>query len=209
MDWGSCGTLSSTLDSICSSADRILIINQALLAVEYLHGQRITHRDIKPANILVMDLAPPVIKLIDFGLSSDRAANKTFCGTLPYVAPEAVISKVCWYDERFDIWSLGLVGFEILVQPVPISTNPRHHDYFKELQLGYQRMHRLLAKQRPTESYIDLLKRMIQWKEDDRPSASECLSHRCFTPATEDEMSLQPEVRKRPRLFAEIADVND
>ncbi|TVY41909.1 Ovarian-specific serine/threonine-protein kinase [Lachnellula occidentalis] len=64
-------------------------LTQQLLAVSYLHGMGITHRDIKPANILIQQRRPDLImKLSDFGLSSETARLETFCGTQMYYAPE-------------------------------------------------------------------------------------------------------------------------
>ncbi|KAL9126383.1 MAG: hypothetical protein Q9217_004560 [Psora testacea] len=65
---------------------------QALLAIEYLHGQGVTHRDLKPENILVTGWDPktdiPIIKLADFGLASLELTHGTICGTQGWLAPE-------------------------------------------------------------------------------------------------------------------------
>lgn len=61
-------------------------------ALDYLHKRKITHRDIKPENILVESHEPLNVKLSDFGLSkkilNDKARLQTFCGSVPYCAPE-------------------------------------------------------------------------------------------------------------------------
>ena len=210
MDWGSCGNLSSALENIPDTTDRVLIIKQVLQGVEYLHGRGITHRDIKPDNILVMDLNPPLIKLIDFGLSSERTLNKTFCGTLPYIAPEAVARKT-WYDERVDVWSVGLIGFELLVKPVPIDMRVRKHQFAKEQFAGYNRMHEILDRisgdRDPSKPYVDLLKQMIQWDAGKRPSATTCLAHLCFSQTERVNMPTEADCSKRQRrLFGEISE---
>lgn len=63
-------------------------INNALV---FIHNLNISHRDIKPDNILVKSHNPLIVKLSDFGLAKmiqEDSFNKTFCGTMLYLAPE-------------------------------------------------------------------------------------------------------------------------
>ena len=84
---------------------------QAAEAVHYLHSQHIFHRDIKPENILLDSNFN--FKLCDFGWCSEEfvGQRKTFCGTFEYMAPEILFKKP--YDYRIDIWSLGVLLFEL------------------------------------------------------------------------------------------------
>lgn len=80
-------------------------------AVKYMHSKNVIHRDLKLRNILLD--ANMEIKVADFGLatilwpSSDRVPKP--CGTLPYMAPEMFQSPYNGYDERVDLWSLGVI----------------------------------------------------------------------------------------------------
>lgn len=84
------------------------VARQSLDSLEYLHRSGITHRDLKPENILVARDDPitnlPIIKLADFGLSSQRPELETFCGTLSYIAPEmhgaSRLNQALRYDHR-------------------------------------------------------------------------------------------------------------
>lgn len=71
----------------------------------------VIHRDLKPENILLDDHYN--VKICDFGWSAGRErSRKTFCGTYEYMAPEIYNNRR--YDYRVDIWSLGILLFELL-----------------------------------------------------------------------------------------------
>ena len=94
-----------------------IIIKQLLNALSYLHYVcDICHRDIKPENIMLLkqdDIS--IIKLLDFGLSSDSFESKSYmenCGTLIYMAPEQINNSS--YSKIVDIWSVGIVLYMLL-----------------------------------------------------------------------------------------------
>lgn len=85
------------------------VIKQVLQAVNYLHSKSIVHRDLKPENLLLDTDNQWDIKVIDFGLSRYFQKDKKMCqrlGTPFYVAPEVLKKK---YDEKCDIWSIGII----------------------------------------------------------------------------------------------------
>ncbi|KAK1658092.1 kinase-like domain-containing protein [Colletotrichum godetiae] len=88
---------------------------QMAFAVDYLHRKRVIHRDIKPENILIG--LHGEIKIADFGCSVTGTGRNTICGTAEYLAPEMITVHMegGHYDEEVDIWSLGILMFELLV----------------------------------------------------------------------------------------------
>jgi serine/threonine protein kinase len=82
---------------------------QLLLALQYLHRQRIMHRDLKPANVFLKGREATVVKLGDFGLarsfSSQTAFATTMSGTPYYISPEICLSRP--YEFKSDVWALG------------------------------------------------------------------------------------------------------
>jgi eukaryotic-like serine/threonine-protein kinase len=93
-------------------------------ALEYIHANGVVHRDLKPENIMVD--ANDNIKLIDFGIASDSAARRlTYAnftatlGTPNYISPEQVKGKRG--DGRSDIYSVGVILYEMLTGKLPFS----------------------------------------------------------------------------------------
>ena len=92
-------------------------VSQIADALAFLHRHHVIHRDIKPENILLD--ADNDAKVADFGWSTVTAHKRsTFCGTLDYLAPEMLGES---YDHRVDIWSLGVLMFELLVGKAPFD----------------------------------------------------------------------------------------
>ncbi len=106
------------------------IAAQVADALAYAHAQGLVHRDIKPANVLLRDEGPDVVrvKVADFGIAKaaataggDLTASGTVLGTPKYLAPEQVQGKEP--DARADLYSLGVVLFEMLAGRPPFQEN--------------------------------------------------------------------------------------
>lgn len=101
-------------------------IAQMAAALKYLHKKHVMHRDIKPENILVGIHGE--IKISDFGWSVHAPNNRrqTMCGTLDYLPPEMLKpgSQDNFYNEKVDLWSLGVLTYEFLVGEAPFEDTP-------------------------------------------------------------------------------------
>eukprot|EP01130_Rhizamoeba_saxonica_P016755 TRINITY_DN7809_c0_g1_i1.p1 TRINITY_DN7809_c0_g1~~TRINITY_DN7809_c0_g1_i1.p1 ORF type:complete len:312 (+),score=56.93 TRINITY_DN7809_c0_g1_i1:68-1003(+) len=87
-------------------------------ALHYLHSNNISHRDIKPENLLID--GDGRVQLADFGYSvHSKKRRRTICGTTDYLPPEMVVRST--HDTTVDIWSLGVLMFELLTGNPPFT----------------------------------------------------------------------------------------
>lgn len=104
-------------------SEAVRIISQVALALEHAHKHNIIHRDVKPTNIIIDDSGS--VKVMDFGLAraaDDRSKvtqSGTLIGTLGYMSPEQCRGEE--FDFRTDIYSLGVVLYEMLTGKVPFD----------------------------------------------------------------------------------------
>jgi serine/threonine-protein kinase len=125
MEWCKGRLLRRILDEGRIPQDRaIRIAINVLHALDYIHANGVVHRDLKPENIMVDD--DDNVKLIDFGIASDAGARRlTYAnftatlGTPNYISPEQVKGKRG--DGRSDIYSMGVILYEMLTGKLPFS----------------------------------------------------------------------------------------
>mmetsp|Transcript_3993 Transcript_3993/g.11384 ORF Transcript_3993/g.11384 Transcript_3993/m.11384 type:complete len:1156 (+) Transcript_3993:1893-5360(+) len=105
-----------------TEAECARLIKQMLCAVRYLHSKGIIHRDLKLENFLFSSSAPDSeLKMIDFGLSKHfqyGEIQQQAVGTPYTVAPEVIRGR---YDERCDIWAIGVIAFLLLSGDPPFG----------------------------------------------------------------------------------------
>ena len=122
------------------------LVAQLAEALQHTHRAGICHRDLKPSNVLLTPAGRPM--LLDFNLSSDTHLDQTFVGgTLPYMAPEELrkqLSEASVHDAdgdpRGDLFSLGVILYELLTGHLPFGDRPPGAD-------PIQAAEHLLAKQ--------------------------------------------------------------
>jgi serine/threonine protein kinase/WD40 repeat protein len=112
--------------------DRLVLIEAVCLAVQHAHQKGVIHRDLKPTNVLVAAYdGVPVPKIIDFGIAKalgERLTDRTLVtsfggivGTLEYMSPEQAEFNARDVDTRADIYSLGVLLYELLTGTTPLS----------------------------------------------------------------------------------------
>ena len=121
---------------------RVELFIQACDGVQHAHQKAIIHRDLKPANILVLEVdGKPVPRIIDFGLAKTTASLTDqplhtrygqFMGTPGYMSPERVDPKIDDVDTRTDVYSLGVILYELLTGLQPFEIRKRQRPSLEE-----------------------------------------------------------------------------
>ena len=99
------------------------IIKQIIEAIKYIMDNNIVHRDLKPHNILI-NKETKQIKICDFGFAKefkDTLLSDTVCGSPLYMAPELLQNQK--YNIKSDIWSIGIIMYEIVMKDHPFKSN--------------------------------------------------------------------------------------
>jgi calcium-dependent protein kinase len=149
------------------------IIFQLVKALFFIHNKNIVHRDIKPENILFSDKKDfSSLKLIDFGLATQKKTDNKTVGTPYYMAPEMIKGK---YSPKSDIWSVGIIIYLMLTDKFPF-VNSKEYDVFEMIEEGKYNT-QLLDDCECSEEAKDLVKKILVKDPDKRPSASDIIDH--------------------------------
>jgi serine/threonine-protein kinase len=121
--------------------DALFFMTQILRAVQHAHDKGIVHRDIKPQNIILLQNGN--IKVTDFGIarfsrSDTRTLTEQAIGSVHYIAPEQ--AKGEFTDEKADIYSLGVVLYEMLAGSVPFEADSAVSVALMQLQADAKRL---------------------------------------------------------------------
>jgi WD40 repeat protein/serine/threonine protein kinase len=136
-----------------TTRERLGLFGHVCHAVQHAHHKGVIHRDLKPSNLLVTRHdGTPVVKVIDFGIAKalgERLTDKTLCtgfaqmiGTPLYMSPEQLEGSGRDVDTRSDVYSLGVLLYELLTGTTPL-------DKGQLSQAGYDELRRLLREEEP------------------------------------------------------------
>ena len=148
---------------------------QIISALKFLNENKIIHRDIKPKNILFTE-DKKILKLSDFGFAKQINGLKksnTMCGSPLYMAPEIFAKN--GYTESVDMWSLGLILFEMIYGYHPL-------DKYKDIETISESIINtdihIQTTDKITDDCIDLLKKLLNKNPIDRINMKDMLNHK-------------------------------
>jgi len=138
-----------------SVKERIGLFQQVCSGVQHAHLKGVMHRDLKPDNVLVtLQDGKPLAKIIDFGLAKAMdhrlveatifTEHGTVVGTPEYMSPEQAGLGGLDVDTRTDVYSLGVLLYELLTGDLPFTRKELH-------QAGYLEMQRVIREQEPSK----------------------------------------------------------
>jgi len=150
------------------------VIFEILKALNYMHKNHLIHRDVKSDNALLG--SDGTIKLADFGraaqLTIEQQRRNSVVGTPYWLAPEVIRGDE--YDQRVDVWSLGIVLYEMAEGQPPYMTEPAMRALFLLMTKGVPP---LVNRDKWSVELLDFLDQCLIVDPESRPAAATLLAH--------------------------------
>lgn len=199
MEYATRGTLLEYVNSRngVSEFEAKKLFIQIFEGLRHLHIYHfLVHRDLKLENILIDSKGN--MKITDFGLASTYYNNKmrTFVGTAGYQPPEIIAGYE--YDEKCDVWSLGVCLYALITGCLPFSTQNRDHRML--IQEATQKVY----PPRLSPMLVDLLKKMFEVTPSKRPVLLQLQNH----PWLKGVPILSPNISPQPVLFYRVTNIS-
>jgi eukaryotic-like serine/threonine-protein kinase len=178
-----------------SQDDVVDYMQQVLGALSYAHGRGVVHRDIKPANVMVTPRG--VVKLMDFGIAKSKIDDDltrpgTTIGSLYYMSPEQVRGGTV--DARSDIYSVGIMMYELLAGRRPFEADSTYNLLDKQLNVPAQPP--IEVNPQLSQPLSDLILKPLAKDPDQRfqnaAAFSNALRHVTGRPASTSQVELPP-----------------
>lgn len=167
-------------------SDARTLFSQMVNIIKYCHENQVAHRDLKPENFLLINNKSLDLMLIDFGLSFQwqkdiraeilkKEGNGMITGTAYYMSPEIFKGS---YDERCDIWSLGIILFMLVTGEPPVAGSTSE-EILENVKAGRLNLY-ILEKKQLDAQLKDLILRMLQ-PEGQRMALKDVMWHPWMT----------------------------
>ncbi|ESN96205.1 hypothetical protein HELRODRAFT_107367 [Helobdella robusta] len=177
------GDLMSFLKSRKVVSERVakMFLQQLASGLKYMRSKLVCHMDLKPSNILLTSAHNPIVKIADFGFAhylSGSTDAMFIRGSLLYMAPEIVTRGS--YDEKADLWSVGVILYECLFGRAPFASRT-----LTELERKITSSDPIEIPSKPSssssqlisESCLDLLEGLLKRDVDERMGYDEFFIH--------------------------------
>jgi calcium-dependent protein kinase len=187
MDYCKGHTLERKLkDCVLSEVRAVIVMQQVLRAINFMHATDVCHRDLQPRNILFADSAKEIdinilVKIADSGSSCEMRRNQKrseMIGAPSYMAPEMASGS---YGRECDLWSCGVVLFEILCGRLPFSSTVQGASPIRQsktVEAAFVQQDVIISK-----IARDLIGLLLETDPRSRLSATQALVHKCFKKA--------------------------